>query len=423
MKLLQKNTRHLLKVLPLILLTCTILFFLLLQHQTLHLQHEQLLLKQKDVLQKFESGALPANQSIIGEFEIKDSIAPTTDINEPADTNIYYPNKESVSFQMLRKTVTHSGKRYILTVYVSSLEITHLKIAVLSGQVLIYLILFYSIVRINRRLSGTLWQPFYKTMTALEQYDINYQQKPGLEKDTGISEFDELNKAIEKLNGRNNQAYNNQKQFVENASHEIQTPLAIIRSKVELLMEQPELSDESAGLIIDIGDANNRLSKLNQALILLSKIQNHQFMEMSAINVSQTVKKTLDTLSGFYLDHMPEITFEDSRPVILTANPELIDILLNNLLRNAVIHNIPSGYISIQLSEDQLVIENSGLPLHIDPVSLFERFRTGDDKQKKTTGLGLAIVKQICELHGYSIAYTYSNGKHRITITFSRNTR
>lgn len=423
MKLLQKNTRYLLRVLPFILLGCTILFFLLLQHQTLHLQNEQLLLKQEDVLKKFYSGTIRGDQSIMGEFDLRQVHYRLADINEPEDTSIYYPDrKELVSFQLLRKTISQGQKKYQLTVYVSSFEITHLKIAVLGGQVLIYLVLFYSIVRINRRLSGTIWQPFYNTMTTLDQYDIHTQQTQGLEKNTGISEFDELNKAIEKLNERNNQAYTNQKQFVENASHEIQTPLAIIRSKVDLLMEQAELSDESAALIVDIADANNRLSKLNQALILLSKIQNNQFMERSMVDVSQTVKKNLDSLSGFYLELMPEVTFKNACLVTLTANPELMDILFNNLLKNAVIHNITSGYISIQLTGDQLVIENSGLPLLIEPALLFERFRTSEDKQKKTTGLGLAIVKQICELHGYSIAYTYSDEKHRIAIAFSKNT-
>jgi signal transduction histidine kinase len=419
MKLLQKNTSYLLKVLPLVLLACTILFFLLLQHQTLHLQNEQLLLKQQDVLQKFQSGALQGNQSIMGEFALREVRYPQADVDEPADTSIYYPDrKQLVSFQMLRKTINQERKKYQLTVYVSSFEITHLKIAVLSGQVLIYLVLLYAIVLINRRLSGTLWKPFYKTMATLEQYDIHTQQIPVLETETGISEFDELNSAIEKLSERNKQAYNNQKQFVENASHEIQTPLAIIRSKVELLMEHQELSSETAGLIVDIADANNRLSKLNQALILLSKIQNNQFIERSEVDLSQLLVNNIQSLKGYYLDHMPAITFEANQPVILTANRELMDMLCSNLLRNTVIHNIPGGAVNISLRRDRLIIENTGLSLQIDPQLLFERFRTADDKTKKTTGLGLAIVKQICELHSYPITYTCFDEKHRITIIF-----
>jgi signal transduction histidine kinase len=284
--------------------------------------------------------------------------------------------------------------------------------------VLIYLILLYAIVRINRRLSVTLWQPFYRTMNTLEKHDINTQQQLELEKDTGTTEFTELNRVVGQLSDRDHRAYINQKQFVENASHEIQTPLAIIRSKVDLLMEQAELSAESAGLIMDIADANNRLSKLNHTLILLSKIQNNQFIERSEVDISQLIKKNIESLRGYYLDEMPAITFEAGQQVMLTANPELLEMLCSNLLRNAVIHNIPGGMVSISLTPDQLIIENTGPTLHIDPQLLFERFRTADDKTKKTTGLGLSIVKQICELHCYHISYTLVNEKHRIIISF-----
>lgn len=419
MKLLQKNTRYLLQTLPLVLLACTLLFFLLLRRQTLHLQKEQLLLKEENVLQKLRSGELKGNESIKGEFDLRQVAFIQGDVNSPNDTSIYYPDRsEQVSFQLLRKTINYAGKNYQLTVYVSSFEITHLKIAVLGGQVLIYLILLYAIVRINRRLSQTLWKPFYRTMDTLDNYDIHTQQHIQLEKETGITEFDELNRTIIQLGDRNNEAYNNQKQFVENASHEIQTPLAIIRSKVDLLMEQPELSVDSAGLITEIAEANNRLSKLNQALILLSKIQNNQFIGRTEVDLSRLIHKNINSLNAYYIDNLPAIDFENDEEFFLTANLELMDILCGNLLRNAVIHNVPGGTVSISLTSSQLTIKNTGLPLTIDAQLLFERFRTAGDQTKKTTGLGLAIVKQICELHGYRVSYHYHDQWHTISIAF-----
>jgi signal transduction histidine kinase len=419
MKLLQKNTRYLLKFLPLILLGCTLLFFLLLRKQTLHLQKEQLLLKQKNVFDELKSGHLNINQSVTGEFEIKEITGNAVLITEPMDTVITYPaRKEAVPFQMMRTIISFSGKRYALTTFVSSKEITHLKIAVFGSQFLIYLILFFAIFRINQRLSITLWRPFYRTTNSLDSYDIHLQQAPELETSTGIDEFNELNKAIKQLSDRNTQAYNNQKQFVENASHEIQTPLAVIRSKVELLMEQPELSATSAELIMDIGDANNRLSKMNHTLILLSKIQNNQFLERSDVNLSEIVDKNLKNLSGYYLENMPVCRLEMGNPVILKANAELMDILCSNLLRNAIIHNRPSGSIKIKLDFTHLLIENTGDALDIDPQLLFERFRTANTKLIKTTGLGLSLVKQICDLHGFKATYTYEDSLHRIRINF-----
>lgn len=420
MKLLQKNTRYLLKSLPLVMLGCTLLFFLLLRRQTLHLQEKQLLLKQENVLRKFRSGNLDTAHSIVGEFEITHDKTFSPDAyHGPTDTSIYYPSRNAfVPFQMMTTDVKQGNRTLQLTTFVSSVEIAHLMIAVLGSQLLIYLVLFYAVFRINKNLSIRLWQPFYGTMDTLSAYNILSNQSPKLEPQTGIDEFNELNKVIGELGTRNLSAYNSQKQFVENASHEIQTPLAIIRSKIELLMEQPGITAESAELIIDIANANNRLSKLNKTLILLSKIQNNQFIERNEVDMSQLITQTLESFNRQYLENMPAVKTALQGSVRLSANRELLEILCSNLIRNAIIHNLPNGYIYIRLDREQLVIENPSQPLSIDPQALFERFRTGDDTSKKTTGLGLALVKQISDLHGYTATYQIENNLHRLTVNF-----
>lgn len=419
MRLLQKNTRYLLKILPLVLLACTILFFILLKIQTQHLQEVQLLLKQENVLRKFNTGELQSSESIVGEHEISTGkYIPPAAYKRPTDTLIYYPSRnEYVPFQMRTVDVTRNNKVFQLTTFVSSVEISHLMVAVLGSQILIYLILFYSIFRINTRLSKTLWHPFYETMNKLKEYDINVHQALQLNQETGISEFNELNSVIHELSGRNHQAYINQKQFVENASHEIQTPLAIIRSKVELLMEQSDINQDTAALILEIADANNRLSNLNTTLILLSKIQNRQFLTSETVDLSLLISIILQNFSRYYLEGMPTVKSDINENVTLIANKELMDILLSNLVKNAIVHNIPGGYISISLSKRKLLIENSGLPLNDTPETMFERFRTADGN-KRTTGLGLALAKQITDLHGYQTSYHYRDETHALIIEF-----
>jgi signal transduction histidine kinase len=394
----------------------------LLRRQTRHLQEKQLLLKQENVLRKFQSGALQSSQSVVGEYVIAEGGNPLTgDDEEPRDTVINYPSRnEGVPFQMMTRGVNRQGKYYRLTTFVSSVEITHLMIAVLGSQLLIYLILFYSIVRINKRLSNTIWQPFYQTMQALEGYDVHTNQALPRQPPTGISEFDELNRVLQALSERTQQAYRNQKQFVENASHEIQTPLAVIRSKVELLMEQPDLTEEGAELILEIAGANNRLSRLNKTLLLLSKIENNQFLEKTALNLTGLIRQNLDHFNRYYLENMPAVRVELEENVCLVANSELLDILCSNVIRNAIVHNVPGGHLAVTLNQERLTVENPGPPLQMEPGLLFERFRTGDDKAKKTTGLGLALVKQISDLYGYQAAYTYHDPLHRLTINFSR---
>lgn len=421
MKLLQKNTTHLLRMLPLVMLACSLLFFLLLLRQTRHLQKEQLLLKLDNLRHSFDQGGLSAGRSVTGEYEItQGKLWRQEAYDHPVDTNIYYPDRgSSIPFQMMSRDFKRNGQLYHLTAFVSSTEITHLKIAVMAGQFLIYLVLFFTIFKINQRLSVKLWAPFHDTTAALDDYNLHSDTRLLLPASTGIEEFDKLNAVINALNERNQLAYQSQKQFVGNASHEIQTPLAIIRSKVELLMEQDDLNERTASLISDIGEANNRLSRLNRTLILLTKIENNQYFERGTVNLSLLLQKLIDNFSLQYLENMPELSLHIAGNIMVNGNIELLEVLCGNLIRNAIMHNIPEGYLKLSLSDRDLIIENTGPELTSDPNQLFERFRTGDDTGKRSTGLGLALVKQIVDLHGFHVAYTIETGLHQLHVTFN----
>jgi len=420
MNLLEKNTRYLLIILPIILLICSGIFFILLKWRTHHLQEKQLLLKQENVLNKYKSGPLDTNINIIGEFEIQaGKRIPADQLNEPRDTAIYYPGrKKAVAFEMLTKEFQRDGKTYQLTTFVSSVEITHLIIAVFIIQGLIYLVLLIAIIQANKRLSNTLWRPFHHTLDKLTQYDINTNESLDLQKETDISEFDKLNEVAAALVGKNQQAYLSQKQFVANASHEIQTPLAIIRSKVELLMDQPDLNENTADLINEIAIANDRLSKLNKTLLLLSKIENNQFIEKKDVNIKDLVEQLISFFEKHSTETLPRIKKDLSRDVVLFANPVLMDVLFGNLIKNAIVHNIPSGSITIVLEENYFLIENTGNKIDVEPELLFERFKKGNYGLKQTSGLGLALVKQVCELYHFSINYTYNEPIHRLELFF-----
>ncbi|MES1221201.1 MAG: HAMP domain-containing sensor histidine kinase, partial [Bacteroidota bacterium] len=217
---------------------------------------------------------------------------------------------------------------------------------------------------------------------------------------------------VEKINA----AYSNQKQFVENASNEIQTPLAIIRSKLDLFINEPGLTEKTAALLADITEANDRLSQMNKSLLLLAKIDNNQFPEQARINISALLEKILFNYQEHY-DSFPALTKSIQPGVHITANAALAEILFTNLVKNAVIHNIRDGYISISLNSNQFTIENSGEALSENPELLFERFKKGNNASK-TTGLGLALVKQIADLYNMNLKYNYQNSIHQVSIIF-----
>jgi signal transduction histidine kinase len=254
-------------------------------------------------------------------------------------------------------------------------------------------------------------------MKKINEYDITRNRLIDLANETGTTEFNDLNKAINILISNITASFDHQKQFVENASHEMQTPLAIIRSRIELLTNQPALTENIAARLGDITDANNRLTQLNRTLLLLAKIENNQFPETEDVNVSLMIDAVIEMFRNLYEKKSPAININRDQPIIIKANPSLIEILISNIIKNAIVHNIAEGKIYVSISNNEFLVKNTGSELQGAPVEMFQRFKKGSDKTK-TTGLGLALVKQICYLYGYQPSYEYSNGWHIIKIIF-----
>jgi signal transduction histidine kinase len=417
----QKNTRYLLVWLPLVMLIGSMVFYLLMSAHAHHMAEEQLELKQKNIRTALITNRELADTHITGEYDLAKGDPVRGDLlHKQRDTMLYYPaGKEWVTFKILTEKFVLNGQTYQLTTYISSKEITHLIIKVFIAEVFVFVLLLVAIVIINQKSSGLLWRPFYATMKKIKEYDIVKDQSLQLTQQTGIAEFDQLNQVITRLIGNVTRAYSNQKQFVENASHEIQTPLAIIRSKLDLLINSAGLTEETAGLLADITEANDRLSQMNKNLLLLTKIDNNQFPDQSDIDLSNAIEKLLNWYQDYYEETPPGIERTIQPHVSVKANASLIDILINNLISNAFLHNIPHGYVHVRLNSHQLIIENTGHPIEGETDQLFERFKKGRD-QSKTTGLGLSLVRRICQIYQYRLNYRYKDNIHRVTVTFEQ---
>jgi signal transduction histidine kinase len=416
----QKNTRYLLIWLPLVLLIGTILFIVLMSMHARHMQEQQLELKQENIWNAFMAKPETIAWHITGEYDlVKGTPFSNNWLNKPRDTTIYYADKmERVAFGLLTERHLFNGQSYQLTTYISSKEIRHMIIKAIIAEVFIFVLILGAIVIINRKSSGLLWRPFYDTMKKVKAYDIIQNQALQLKEQTGIFEFNQLNQEITSLIQNVNQAYRNQRQFVENASHELQTPLAIIRSKLDLLINSPDLTAETADLLADITDATERLSQMNRNLLLLTKIDNNQFPERTRINVSDVMEKLLAYYQEYYDGDLPVINKSVQPGIYLMANASLIEILINNLVTNSIVHNIPNGHVDIRLTHNELIIENTGHSITGDPEQLFERFKKGRE-QSQTTGLGLSLVKQICHSYQFDLQYSYAEAIHRVRVVFA----
>jgi len=208
------------------------------------------------------------------------------------------------------------------------------------------------------------------------------------------------------------------KEFTENASHEIQTPLAIIKNKLEILLQSPEMTSDQMDLISSAAAATNRLSKLNEALIILSKIENRQFHEIEDISVNDIVGGILSSMDELIRIKSISIEKRFEKNLHIKMHPYLAEILIGNLVINAIKHNTSPGSISIITSYDTLEIINSGNHSSGNVEKLFQRFVKSNPKSQ-SLGLGLSIVKAICDTYSFIVRYNVQNGSHRIVVVFS----
>lgn len=322
---------------------------------------------------------------------------------------------EKVSYRQLQFFANVAGKGYKVLVIKPQQETEDIITAVLEITLALMLVLLSILFVTNRFLLSKLWKPFHTTLQQINQFNLSGRNKLDLDK-TSISEFNDLNNALSIMTSRVSHDYDEIKNFTENASHEIQTPLAIIKSKLELLSQSENLREEQMNTVQSIYEAANRLSKLNQSLVFLTKIDNRQFNEREEVNVSALVNNNISYYEE--LTGAKNITIEKhiDSDVKVTMNEMLAEILISNLITNAIKHNTDGGSIEIRLNDKAFSILNTGAPLNGDPLQMFERFKK-DKVSSESLGLGLSIVKKICERYHFGIRYTYS-GLHRIEVDF-----
>jgi len=283
---------------------------------------------------------------------------------------------------------------------------------------LIFAVLSCSLFITLRFITRKLWKPFDETLQRTEHFNLAQDDIPQFPK-TKIKEFDRLNQSLKKLMKRDKSTYRIQKEFAENASHELQTPIAITRSKLDLLMQE-QLNERQMHLVSSLYDLNTRMEHLNRNLLLLAKIENAQYTKMEFIELGDFIQNSLASYDMFL--HGLSLTLIDGRvkKSLIRANTVLLSCLLNNLIINAIRHTVASnGEIRINLEEGRISISNESDDGPLDECILFQRFRSGDSKLVGN-GLGLAIVKAICDYHDWKIQYSFLNRRHVFTVIFNK---
>lgn len=323
--------------------------------------------------------------------------------------------REEHPFRQRSSSVMIKGKPYILTVRMSLLDNNDLIMAIGLVQITLSVLLISGLLLLNRSLSKRLWKPFYKTLDQLKAYELDKSESVTIEK-SDIVEFDDLNKTVSYLTERNRKVYLQQKEFIENASHELQTPIAIFQAKLDNLMQSPALSQQQAEIIMALETTAQRMARLNKNLLLLSKIDNEQFMDTENIELASMINSQLSVLKP--MAQLENIAITSSiNPLPLNANKTLIEVLLTNLFHNAIRYSPANEEVAISLHERTLTVVNKGKPLKMETGKMMERF-SKESTDSNSTGLGLAIAKKICDSYAYQLRYAYQQGTHIFQVTF-----
>jgi signal transduction histidine kinase len=296
----------------------------------------------------------------------------------------------------------------------SLLESEDLQMVIFSFMAALFSLVLLALFFLNRWLSNKAWLPFFNSLSVLNSWKVDENKAVSFER-TGIAEFDQLNGLLENMMQKIQADFVNLREFTENASHEIQTPLAIIKSKLEMVLQDKALDDSQYQRIRSAFESTIRLSKLNDALLLLSKIENRQFVETAEIDICQLVRSRLEYLEELFALKQIEVVVCLEKQVTFSMNPLLADILINNLLSNALRHNKEKGMIIVSSENQELTVSNTSPKGEMDVSRMFRRF-SKQTTASDSNGLGLAIAHEICNNYALELNYRYFAGMHCMTI-------
>ncbi len=415
MKLLSKTNLYYILIALVIFCAGTFVFYKKLKHIMSIDATEKLHSEALQIIRSLDTlGKVPENRIDVGD---KISITQSASVIQPHlhDTLIYDKEEDEVlHYRIYSFSHALPSGNYAITIRRALFESDDLIPPIVKSMLAILAALLGGMLLISQWISKRLWQPFYLALDQLKNFSLSQNQGRSFKK-SGILEFDELNAALAKMSDKIHSDYISLKTFSENASHEIQTPLAIIKSKLEILIQSKDLSPEQAKLIREVNESTNRLSKLNQALILLTRIGNLQFTETKTIRINELVEGKLDHFEELLLLKQIQVSKELNESPAVQMNPVLADVLITNLIGNAIKHNVKNGQLHIKTTRQGLIICNTGESLKTPPAQLFDRFRK-ENPSSDSLGLGLAIVKQICDTFQIQIFYSYSEGLHTLVL-------
>lgn len=366
-----------------------------------------------------------SEEKLIETIQLWNDVQPSTNIrklekNDNLKDSIFIVEKphdflhfeEIDRFRCLSKVIYLNKKPYRFNIETNIEETQETIFFISITTVFLFVLIVGGLLFLNRRLSKSVWKPFRETLDQLKTFSLNNQTKIEFSK-TDVSEFDELNQSLTKLIEHNVSVYKTQKEFTENASHELQTPLAILKNKLDILLQNQDLTEKQYQIAEEMNRALSRSSRINKNLLLLAKIDNKQF-DSETFHLDEVLNQSLEILQEHFEQKNISVKTEISDNVKVNGNIGLTEVLINNLILNAIRHTSINGSILIRLSQSEFEVSNSGTG-KLNGDLLFKRF-SRFSKDNNGSGLGLAIVQEICKSQNWTIDYRFENNNHIFSV-------
>lgn len=334
------------------------------------------------------------------------------------DSEMYIPEKRETEPARILSTVFRDddGQYYRLDVFTPAIDKEDLLRAIALWVVALYLSMLFIAVGVSLYVLNRNMRPLYSLLEWLDRYRLGGKNPP-LPDDTDIVEFRKLNEGAQAALDRIEQTFEKQKQFIGNASHELQTPMAVISNRVEWLVDNTDLTEEQLGELLRIRKTLDDVVRLNKTLLMLTKIDNRQFPEASDVDITALSEEILSAYDEIYSDKGLSVKRDFEAPLVVRMNTTLAYALISNLLKNAYSHSPEGGHITVTIRDRQFLIANDG-DAELDKDRIFERFYKGSGREG-SAGLGLAIVRSVQRYYNLRVEYAFMNGMHVFSVSWN----
>ena len=409
-------------VISILICVWSVVFYLAIMHEIDDETEDSLELYAFQLIQKKNEGKLDSilydgsNNSFFIETISKEEASQLENISF-ADTNVFIKDRNETEpcKRLIMPFYDTQNNYYKLTVYTPTLEKYELRERILVLVIIIVFVLIASVITIYYRVFQKSLKPLYILLSWHRNYQLGKEKQNFPVCNSDIKEIKELFDAAKSSTLRAEETYKQQKLFIGHASHEIQTPLAVSITQLESLLEEETLSEEQMQKVFITLTTLRKMTKMNKSLLILSKIENDQFNRIEKVNINQIIKEKIEIFKETFSQKDIKLTIKESDILELNMDITLCEMLINNLLKNAFVHNTKNGEIIIKIDKNKTAFCNTGTAFALNQTQIFNYFYK-ETKNENSTGLGLVLVKTICKKNNLDIDYQFIDNKHQFII-------